>query len=221
MKTDNAKLKGLKVAVIDDHEVVLEGLRSFLRRSGVGRVEAFSSASALTESIRTQHFDVYVVDVELPDIDAESLIDRIRENQPEARIVVNTMHEEVWVVNRMAEKQVDGVVYKDGHLEQLLEAIDHVTDGRTFFCRKFKRSLEWSRLQNDVLTRREIEVVRAIADGYSTKEIARQLFISENTVESHRQNIAEKLGSRNVAELIVKAIAAGYISPEMLEKKRP
>ena len=69
-------------------------------------------------------------------------------------------------------------------------------------------------LQNEVLTKREIEVVRAIARGLSTKEIARQLFISENTVETHRQNIFEKLDVRNMAGLIIKAIAAGYISVE-------
>ena len=67
-------------------------------------------------------------------------------------------------------------------------------------------------LQNEVLTKREIEVVRAIARGLSTKEIARQLFISENTVETHRQNIFEKMDVRNMAGLIIKAIAAGYIN---------
>ncbi len=67
-------------------------------------------------------------------------------------------------------------------------------------------------MQNVVLTKREIDVVRSIAMGLSTKEIAHQLFISENTVESHRQKIFEKLGVHNMAELIVKAIADGYIN---------
>jgi DNA-binding NarL/FixJ family response regulator len=67
-------------------------------------------------------------------------------------------------------------------------------------------------LQNKILTKREIDIVRAIAQGLSTKEIAGQLYISENTVETHRQNIFEKLGVRNMAGLIVKAIAGGYIN---------
>ena len=129
------------------------------------------------------------------------------------------MHEELWVVNKMAEKKVDGVVYKDGQLSQLLEAIVSVVGGQPYFCRKFQRSLEWSKLQGDVLTKREVEVVQAIAQGLPTKEIAGRLFISENTVESHRQKIMEKMRSRNVAELIVKAIAAGYIGFDLVSER--
>lgn len=216
---DEEILKGLSVAVIDDHEVVLEGLRSYLCGHGVGHLEAFSRASQLLDSIRTNFYDVYIMDIELPDINVETLIDRIRERQSGARIIVNTMHEELWVVNKMAEKKVDGVVYKDGQLSQLLEAIVSVIGGQPYFCKKFRRSLEWSKLQGEVLTKREIEVVQAIAQGLPTKEIARRLFISENTVESHRQKIMEKMKSRNVAELIVKAIAAGYIGFDVVSKQ--
>jgi DNA-binding NarL/FixJ family response regulator len=219
MTLDEEILKGLSVAVIDDHEVVLEGLRSYLSGHGVGHLDAFSRASQLLDSIRTNSYEVFVIDVELPDINVETLIDNIREGQPGARIIVNTMHEELWVVNKMAEKKVDGVVYKDGQLSQLLEAIVSVVGGQPYFCRKFQRSLEWSKLQGDVLTKREVEVVQAIAQGLPTKEIAGRLFISENTVESHRQKIMEKMRSRNVAELIVKAIAAGYIGFDLVSER--
>ena len=221
MVTDNAHiLSRLAVAVIDDHEVVLEGLKSYLSGQGIGCVKAYGNASMLLLDTKSHLFDIYVIDVELSDTDADTLIDEIRKIQPEAKVIVHTMHEEMWVVRRMTEKNVDGVVYKDGHLSQLLEAIVVVAEGRKFFCRKFKQSREWSMLQNDVLTRREIEVVKAIALGLSTKEIAKRLFISENTVESHRQNISEKLHSRGVADLVIKAIAAGYIKPEAIARKR-
>ena len=113
-----------------------------------------------------------------------------------SKILINTIHEEMWVVN----------------LDQLLEAIIAVLDGQKFYCPKFQESMNKLQMQNVVLTKREIDVVRSIAMGLSTKEIAHQLFISENTVESHRQKIFEKLGVHNMAELIVKAIADGYIN---------
>ena len=207
-------LDGISVAVVDDHEVVLEGYHSYLRRLGVACVETFTSANALLHRIQACAFDVFIVDVELPDLDVSSLINGIRKQQPEAKILISTIHDEMWVVSRLVEEKVDGVMYKTNQLEQLQEALIAVLNGQQYYCRKFRRSMDRLQLQNEVLTKREIEVVRAIARGLSTKEIARQLFISENTVETHRQNIFEKLDVRNMAGLIIKEIAAGYISVE-------
>ena len=206
------KLANVSVAVIDDHEVVLEGYRSFLLKHGVGHVEAFHNAATLQHRIQTRRFDVYIVDVELPDMDVSALIADIRSQQPDARILVCTIHEEMWVVRRMIQDEVDGVMYKTSQLDQLMEALVAVLDGQRFYCRKFRKAMDRLQLQNNVLTKREIEIVRAIARGLSTKEIAGQLFISENTVETHRQNIFCKLGVRNMAGLIVKAIANGYLN---------
>ena len=114
----------------------------------------------------------------------------------------------------MTEKHVDGVIYKSAHLEQLLEAITTVIKGKQYFCPKFRKAQNKISLENNILTRREIDVLQEIASGYSTKEIAAHLFISENTVESHRQNLFSKLKAHNMAELIIKAIAAGYIDPK-------
>lgn len=211
---ENYKFEGLSVAIIDDHELVLEGFRSFLVRHGITDIEAFSKAQALLDRITSRHFSVYIVDVELADIEIGELLDKIREVQPEARIIINTMHEEMWVVNKMTEKKVNGVIYKSGDLNQLLEAITTVTSGRQYFCKKFRRSQNSMQVQNQIISDRELEVLVQIAKGYSTKEIATNLFISENTVENHRKNLFHKLQAHNMADLIIKTIAAGYINPE-------
>ena len=196
------QLEDISVAIIDDHEVVLEGFRSFIVKNG--------------DRIHSHPFNVYIVDVELPDMDASELIDAIRAQHPDAKIIINTMHEEMWVVSKMTEKKVDGVMYKSAHLDQLLEAIKAVLSGRQFFCTKFKKSQNRILTQNTLLTRREQEVLIQIAKGLSTKEMSSALFISENTVETHRQNIFSKLKAHNMAELIIKAIAAGYIDPKSI-----
>jgi DNA-binding NarL/FixJ family response regulator len=141
-------------------------------------------------------------------------LDKIREVQPKARIIINTMHEEMWVVNKMTEKKVNGVIYKSGDLNQLLEAIAAVTSGRQYFCKKFRRAQSSLQPQDQIISNRELEVLVQIAKGYSTKEIATNLFISENTVENHRKNLFHKLQAHNMADLIIKTIAAGYINPE-------
>lgn len=214
--TEEYRLSNTSVAAIDDHEVVLEGYRSHLLKHKVGCVETFSSAYALLQRMAMRRFDVFIVDVELPDMDISTFIASIRRLQPDAKILISTIHEEMWVVHRMIENGVNGVMYKTSQLDQLVEAVIAVMNGQRFYCRKFHKSMEKLQQQNVVLTKREIDVVRFIGRGLSTKEIANQLFISENTVETHRQNIFEKLGVRNMAGLIVKAIADGYISLDEL-----
>lgn len=204
------------VAIIDDHEVVLEGFKSYIMNSGITHVETFNKVQPLLDRIHSHPFDVYIVDVELPRIDNSELVESIRAQHPDAKIIVNTMHEEMWVVSKMTEKKVDGVMYKSAHLDQLLEAIKAVLSGRQFFCTKFKKSQNRILTQNTLLTRREQEVLIQIAKGLSTKEMSNALFISENTVETHRQNIFSKLKAHNMAELIIKAIAAGYIDPKSI-----
>lgn len=207
------RFETLSVAVIDDHEVVLEGFRSYMFKNGLKTVEAFNSAHALLERLSFRLFDVYVVDVELPDMNASQLIDEIRGIHPDARIIINTMHQELWVVRKMTEKQVDGVIYKSGSLSGLLKAIEVVTGGGQYFCSEFRKSSSRVQSQHDVLSRREQEVLHAIALGKSTKEIASMLYISESTVETHRQNLFTKLKAHNMADVIIKAFACGYLNP--------
>ena len=211
---DKLRMTDITVAIVDDHEIVLEGFRSHVERSGVGEVAAFTTARQLLDNMEFRRYDVYIIDIELTDMDAPTLIDRIRAVQPDAKIIINTMHEELWVVSRMTDKQVDGVVYKSGQLSQLTDAIRAVMEGRQFYCTKFKRSQQRLQLQNDLPTPRELQVLEAIARGLSTKEIAHSLYISENTVENHRKSLFRKLQAHNMADLIVRSIASGYINPE-------
>ncbi|MBP3214148.1 MAG: response regulator transcription factor [Bacteroidaceae bacterium] len=203
----------LSIAIVDDHEVVLEGLYSFLKKNGQKNVQAFRSARDLLRQAQKQTFDLYIIDIELPDMEGDTLIDAIRTLHAEARIIVNTMHEEVWVVKTMQEKQVDAVIYKSTDLSQLLHAIRAVSQGSKYFCPQFRRDSQRTATPTESPSRREQEVLREIARGLSTKEIAARLYISENTVETHRQSLFAKLQAHNMADLMVKAIAQGYINP--------
>lgn len=211
----NFQFEGVSVAIIDDHEVVLEGFRSYMVKQGLSDVEAFSRAQPLLDRIHSHPFSIYVVDVEMPDIDGVQLIDSIRAIDPEARIIVNTIHEEAWVVSKMNEKGIEGVIYKSAELSVLLQAIEKVANGGTYYSSKFRRTQDRIKLRgSEILTKRENDVLQEIARGRSTKEISTILYISENTVETHRQKLFAKLKAHNMADLIIKAIAAGYIDPK-------
>lgn len=207
------KLERLSTAIVDDHEVVLEGIKSYMERNHIEQIETFKTAQSLLDRMSAKQFDIYIVDIELPDMEGAKLIDEIRNHHPHAKIIVNTIHEEMWVVRKMAEKEVDGVMYKSGQLDQLIDAVIVVSEGGQYFCSKFKKMNNRNKLQNEVLSRREMDVLQAIAQGHSTKEIAKMLYISENTVETHRQNLFAKLKAHNMADLIIKAISCGYINP--------
>jgi len=221
-------LERLAIAVVDDHSVVLEGMKSILQQHGAGRVDCYTSGHDLLVGMSHRLYDIYIVDVELRSDDnsdqaerqcATALIDDIRSVHPDAKVVINTMHEEMWVVERLTEKRVDAVVYKSATMEQLLEAILAVASGRQYYSPKFRRSQTRLELQSDIPTQRELEVLREVARGHSTKTIGAMLYISENTVENHRKSLFRKLRAHNMAEMIVKAIAQGYLNPEELMEK--
>lgn len=209
-------LEDTSIAIVDDHDVVLEGYKSFFAKNSINNVETFSRAQQLLDRVSMVHFDIYIVDVELPDMDAYTLIDKIREIHPQARFVINTIHDEPWTVSRLAQKNVNGVVYKSGNLNQLINAVEAVLYGQEYFCGDFKKTRNRIEVQNDNLTKREQDVLNYISRGLSTKEIAHELFLSENTVENHRKSIFRKMQVKNVVELMVKAISMGYIDPKDL-----
>lgn len=213
------ELENVSVAIIDDYEVVLEGFRSYIEKSGISHVEVFSKAQPLLDRIHSHLFNIYIVDMELSDMEASELIDAIRALHPDARIIINTMHEEIWGAGKITEKKADGVMYKSARLDQLLEAIIAIINGWQFSCTKFKKSQKKILTHNNLLTRREQEVLMQIAKGLSTKEMSSSLFISENTIETHRQNIFSKLKAHNMADLIIRAVAAGYIDPKSIVKE--
>ena len=205
-------LQDLSVAVADDHVLILEGFKSLMEGCGAYNVDTFSRAADLIRILPCRHFDVYIVDIGMPDIDGFELIDHIRAAHADARIIVNTIHEEIWLLRRMLDKGVNAILLKSTDFMQVVDAITAVVNGERYLCPKLKRRLDGSRLHMEHPSQREIEILKALAGGHTSKEIATMLFISENTVETHRKRLFAKLGARNMAELMVKAVARGYIN---------
>ena len=183
--------KGTDIAVVDDHGLVVEGLRSLLRTlPDIGELFAVQSGQALLDVMRSRLFDVYIVDLELPDMDGVDLIGAIRERQSGARIIVNTMHEEIWTMARLAECDVDGVLLKSSDPQLIKEAVRSVMEGRRFFFpRDLEGFLRWERPfdhreeEGAGATPEEYLMLRLrLTEGVSLSQAARKM---SDTMENH------------------------------------
>ena len=204
--------------VVDDHSLILEGICRL-----VGKIPEVVVANAVTSGkeaaklIAERDYDIYILDVGLPDISGFDLITQIRELNENARIIVNTMHEEIWIVNQLAQSGVNAIILKSSTVSELVNAIRSVLQGESYTCPRFASIYEklhrnsFEMLPKEGPTRREKDVLQAVAKGLSTHEIAKMLNISENTVETFRKRLINKFDAKNAIDMVMKALAQGWI----------
>jgi DNA-binding NarL/FixJ family response regulator len=206
-------LQDKHIAVADCHELVLVGMECILTRHGVKAVDLYKSEQELLQAIEQQHYDLYITDIQFIDRKIPTLITSIRKLHPDALILVNTMIRDLPLFRRIIDQHVNGIIFRNKNSIDIVNAIDSILHGKQYFCKEFKKMADESGIMQEQPSQREIDVIEAMAKGLTSKEIAEQLFISENTVEAHRKNLFFKLKARNIADLIVKAISRGYINP--------
>ena len=199
--------------VVDDHNLILEGICKVVNKMPeVVVVDAVTSGLQAAELIERRDYDIYILDVSIPDMSGFELIAKIREMNDQAKIIVNTMHEEICGVN--------AVILKSSASAELTAAIRCVLRGEAYACPRFaaisqKLNSASAGLQpKDAPTRRERDVLEAVAKGMNTHEIADLLKISENTVETFRKRLISKFGAKNAIDMVVKAVAQGWITLE-------
>ena len=211
------KGKDIRILLVDDHDLVLQGLKRIVECSlpEIKNVCTASSGYEVGLLAASQHFDLFVLDMELPDVSGLELISTLRNLDSQACILVNTMHEEIWYIKNLLQCGVNGILFKSTDSGKITEAIRRVLAGETYYCpyaehvRTQMKRLEEKRPED--LTLRELDVLKRISEGKNTQEIARELCVSTNTVDTHRRHLMEKMGARNVADLIMTAISKGII----------
>lgn len=205
-------LSKMKIAVVDDHDLIREGLTAVLNNHGATYVHKYGNAMALIEHMDAgESYDFYIVDLELPDIDGFVLIEMIRARISDAKVIVSTVHDEIWTLRKLLAREVDGIIYKSGDGNDIVEAINAIMEGRRYYSEEARRSLEYASDNSQHPSARELEVLHKIAQGKTSREIAASMFVSENTIEAHRKALFAKVGAVNVADLIVKSIEKGYL----------
>ena len=200
----------IRILIIDDMQVVREGLRRMLEIETDLRVvgEATSAEEALTQ-VESLSPEVILMDIKMPGVDGISLTRKINEKYPSSNIIMLTLYDEY--LTQAIEAGAKGYLLKDIHRDELLRAIRAVHEGRS----PFNLSLSPERLaefvassdsrQRALLSERELAMLRLIANGVNTREVAKQLFLSEATVKRSLRQAFEKLGVRNRSEAISEA----------------
>ena len=205
-------LSQMKIAVVDDHDLVREGMTAILASHNVNNVTKFSTAMSLVDQLDAgAEFDFYIIDLEMPDLDGFVLIEMIRARNPVAHIIVSTVHDEIWTLRKLLARDVNAILYKSGEGSEIITAIEEILKGNNYYCEDVHKALKIADDSSLYPSTRELEVLYQISQGKTSREIAAAMFVTENTVEAHRKALFTKLGAVNVADLIVKAIEKGYI----------
>jgi two-component system nitrate/nitrite response regulator NarL len=206
--------KNISLYLLDDHRLMNEGLKQVLEsRRGYKVERMYTDARIMLEDLNYQNPDVLISDISMPGMDGITLAKIILERFPNIRLMFLTMHLNAQYIRPAMQMGVHGYILKDSKAEDIFEAIDTVCAGKRYLSPKAAALLLSGPDDNIVLTPRETQVLRVLALGYNTKDIAEHLHISASTVDSHRKNLLLKTDCRNVAELILWGVECGYIDP--------
>lgn len=210
----------IKIAIVDDHQMVVEGLQHMLGSyTDIEIQDTYYTGNTLLVGLKKRQPDVLLLDIHLPDFVGETIVPIIIKEHPAIRILAITSVDNINRVRNLIRMGCLGYLLKNTPAVTLVEAIKTVYRGVSFVTPALKEQIlvETLRLKNEMpakplfLTRREKEILQMISLGESSKQIADKLFISLNTVENHRKHLFQKMDVKNIAGLIRRAITLGLI----------
>lgn len=210
----------VRIALVDDHTLFRRGLKMLLASCPDFEVVAeASSGEEFLELLDAARPDVVFMDYSMGGINGAETTERALVRVPDLKVISLTMFGDNAYYSRMAAAGAKGFLLKDSEFDEVVEAVNTVCDGGTYFSALLLESISHSlRVTQsassdgqDALSDREIEILVGICQGLSTQEIADKHFISKRTVDKHRANILEKSGCKNTASLVVYAIKSGLV----------
>ena len=215
----------VRLLLVDDHRMLREGLRRSMTDQGFDVVGEASDGAEAVDMAGELRPDVILMDVTMPTLDGVEATRQIRDRLPDVRIVMLTMHADAEVVANAIRAGASGYLVKDCSTEEVAEAVRLAASGETALSPDLARSMltEVRRLatepqgpapeapREEIITRREEEVLQSIADGLSPTEVAKALFISQKTVKNHLASIYQKLDARDRTQAVVRAVRMGII----------
>jgi two-component system, NarL family, response regulator NreC len=214
-------MTALRILLADDHTVVRQGLRKVLEERPEWQVVAEAGDGRDAVRLAEQHRpDVAVVDVAMPLLNGIEATRQITKRAPQTKVLVLSMYSDEAYVTQMLKAGATGYLLKDSADVDLLEAVQAVSQGKSFFSPAVARLMsdDYARQRGDnavdryeSLSEREREIFQLVAEGKANKEIAALLFISPSTVETHRARIMEKLDLHSAAEIVLYAVRRGVI----------
>lgn len=201
----------IKVLIVDDHPMVLEGMRSMLAQINfVEMAGTAANAYEAVELIKSASPQIVITDINMPEISGIDLALKIKTEFPQVKIIAMSTFKERSYISQMIQNGASGYLVKSASKEEIEEAILSVHEGKLYMSLDINlSSSDKEELDNiPILSSREKEILKLIADGLTNPQIAAKLFLSLHTVDSHRKNILTKFSVNNTASLI--KLAARY-----------
>jgi DNA-binding NarL/FixJ family response regulator len=215
--------KSIRVLVVDDHQLMIEGLKSLLECEDDIVFAGGANSMAETLAFLSHNLvDVILMDINMPDGSGIETTGQIRNLYPQVKVIALTMHDDISIITRMIRAGASGYILKRTNMNEVIEAIRVVSNNGRYLS-KYAQNIVMDNLimpsvkpdvkedAKPMLSAREIEVLNLVAKEYSNEQIAEKLFISERTVEAHRRNIFIKTKTKSIVGLIKYAINNGLI----------
>jgi DNA-binding NarL/FixJ family response regulator len=210
----------IKVIICDDHQILVQGLKSLLKDSEeIEIIATANNGQELLETLKNKKPDILLLDVDMPVMDGYETLKQVKSKYSSIKVISLTIHLDKTIIQKMMKTGASGYLLKNINKSELSEAIRKVYSGKIYISDEATNSLldkeklevKTAQLDESVeeLTKREIEILKLIAEGYSNTEIGGILYISPRTVDTHRTNIMKKLNVKNIAGLIKYAVQAG------------
>ncbi|MFT4600212.1 MAG: DNA-binding NarL/FixJ family response regulator [Arenicella sp.] len=198
----------MKIALVDDQSLILEGLKLLLiKEIPKCNVTAFSSSTDFLDNYKDKNYDLIITDIEIPEINGIELIIKIRAKNPKQKILVLSMYKNKVLLQSLFELKINGFLCKVNSTNELINAIHTIDMDENYISPEVAHLIGLSKDQNNnVLTKREIQIVQSVIKGLNNKKISSLMFISEHTVKTHRKNILYKLNLSSSFELVKYAI---------------
>ncbi|MCI5057181.1 MAG: response regulator transcription factor [Flavobacteriales bacterium] len=205
----------IKIIIIDDHEMVREGIKFILGdHDKIKIIDEFSDGIYLnhhTESLKQA--DIVLMDINMPKRDGVQTTAWLSEAFPNIRVIALTLEQDIQNINKIMEAGASGYVLKNTPKAAFIDAVNTVLKGHKYFSNEIAQLITQAQFQTTKapdLSDREMEVLHLVADGYTNQEIADKLFISPRTVDTHRKNLIEKMSAKNTAHLVKLSAKKGF-----------
>ena len=214
----------IKIILTEDHQILRDGVKALIASENIVITGEAASGAELWKLLETETPDIIFMDISLPDTSGIELTRRISEQYPTVKVLILSMYTDESFINQSIKSGAKGYLHKNTTREEMLSAIETVYSGNDYYSdniskvilksyiEKAKLNTDESLDPNEILSKREIEILRMFAEGYINKEIADKLFISIRTVESHKNHIMQKLSLKTQVELVKYAIKHNLIN---------
>jgi DNA-binding NarL/FixJ family response regulator len=208
--------KNTRIHLADDHKIIIHGIQTLLTTIPNFEVVGFSlNGTTIFDDVTNNNADILVLDISMPEKDGIEVVKEFAEKGFPCKVIILSSYDDLKLIKEIMDLGVSGYLTKQCAGENIIEAVQAVANGEEYFCETIREKIfnkatknnpklntTYKPKANPLLTDREIEIIILIALEFSGKEISEQLFISTNTVETHRKNILKKLKAKNTIGIV-------------------